>query len=114
MCLSCQKTPIKVCKNSFVKKSEKSLPWQQCIKSPSEISRYICLAQHLPQTDGERNYESVCQVLSSFLWQVSGSSGMPVKLVTLYIYKYIYMYIYRAVRSRGRSLQEGANQLNKH
>lgn len=83
--LSCWKTPIKVCKNSFVKKIRKSLPWQQCIKSPSEISRCICLAQHLPQTDGEQNYESVCQVLSSFLWQVSGSSGMPVKLVTLYI-----------------------------
>lgn len=76
-------------------KIRKSLPWQQCIKSPFEISRCIHLAQHLPQTDGEQNYESVCQVLSSFfLWQVSGSSRMPVKLVTLYIYIYINIYVY--------------------
>lgn len=38
-------TNLKCAKNSFVKKSgkkKKSLPWQQCIRNPSEISRHVC------------------------------------------------------------------------
>ena len=87
MCFRLPKdTNLKCAKIRLSKNQKKNLPWQQYVKSPSEISRYICLARHLPRTDGEQNYESVCQGLSSFLWQVSGSSGMPVKLVTIYIY----------------------------
>lgn len=33
MCLSCSKTPIKMCKNLSKKKKSESLPWQQHIKA---------------------------------------------------------------------------------
>lgn len=35
---------------------------------------------------------------------------MPVKLVTLYIYKYMYIFI-EQLEVRGKSVQGGANQL---
>lgn len=48
MCLSCSKTPIKVCKN--LSKIRKNLPWQQYIKAHLNYQD-VCLVQQLPPTD---------------------------------------------------------------
>lgn len=47
MCLNCRKTPIKVCK--ICQKIRKSLPWQQCIKSPSEYRDPFALLNTYPK-----------------------------------------------------------------
>ena len=68
-------TDLKCAKNSFVKKSGKKKAFLGNSASEAHLKYQDTFARHLPQTDGERNCERVRQGLSSFLWQVSGSSG---------------------------------------
>lgn len=86
-------TNLKCAKNSFVKKPEKkkSLPWQQCIRSPSETSRHGCST---PTPNRWRSQPWACAPRAQpFSMASLRLKRMPVKLVTLYVYKYMYMYL---------------------
>lgn len=83
--LSCRKTPIKVCKNSFVKKSEKAFLGNSASKAHLKYQDTLPRSTPTPNRWRTKLWKCVPSTQQFFLWQVSGSSGMPVKLVTLYI-----------------------------
>lgn len=85
MCLSCRKTPIKVCKSSFVKKSEKALLGNSASRTHLKYQDTFALLNTYPKQMENKTMKVFAKYSAVFLWQVSGSSGMPVKLVTLYI-----------------------------
>lgn len=49
MCLSCQKTPIKVCKNSLVKKSEKAFLGNSALKAHLKYQDAFTLLNTYPK-----------------------------------------------------------------
>lgn len=49
MCLSCWKTPIKVCKNSFVKKSEKAFLGNSALKAHLKYQDTFALLNTYPK-----------------------------------------------------------------
>lgn len=84
---------FKVCKKFVCQKTrkKKSLPWQQCIRSPSETSRHGCST---PTPNRWRTQPWACAPRAQpFSMASLRLKRMPVKLVTLYVYKYMYMYL---------------------
>lgn len=113
-CVSCRKIPIKVCKKFIVSKNQKkpSLATAQLKAHPKHPAPSALLDTY-PQPMENETRKRVCQVLSGFSRQVSGSSGMPVKLVTLYIYICMYIYKYICVCTSKEQLEVGARVYRK-
>lgn len=88
-------TNLNCAKNSFVKKSEKkkSLPWQQCIRSPSETSRHVCLARTYPEQMENETMRVRAKDAAVFYGKSQAQADASHTSHSIYIYKYMYMYL---------------------